>query len=81
MTEDSQSTLREEPLMIWGTLGQKRGKKLNCYLLGEKNQLNNLDEKKLNSTTWKKKIIMLFMLGCDALNMDIHAFYILFRYK
>ncbi len=49
-------------------------------------------KKKLNSTTWKKKksqlnnleekkFIMDFMLGCDALNMEIHDFYILFRYK
>ncbi len=49
------------------------GKKLN-NLEEKKNstQLNNLDE---------KKIIMNFMLGCDALNMDIHAFYIIFSYK
>ncbi len=51
--------------MIWG----KKLKLLLAWL------------KKLNSTTWKKKIIMDFMLGCDALNMDIHAIYILFRYK
>ncbi len=48
----------------------------------KKAQLNNLEEKKLNSTTWKKKkFIMNFVMGCDALNMDKHAFYILFRYK
>ena len=56
----------------------------------KKTQLNNLEEKKsstqqpgrkikLNSTTWKKKkLIMDLMLGRDALNIDINAFYILF---
>ena len=76
-----------------GGLGKSGKKALNCDLLWEQ-KLNSTTwkiKKKLNSTTWKKKtqlnnleekkIIMNFMLGCDALNMDIHAFYILFRYK
>ena len=38
---------RDEPLMIGGEgTGQKRGKKLYCYLHRKKSQLNNLQEKK-----------------------------------
>ncbi len=70
----------------------KAGKKLNCYLSGKENSTQQPGRKehstqqpgrrkKINSTTWKKKIIMNCMLSCIALNMDIHAFYILFRYK
>ena len=64
-------------------LNNPEEKKTQLNNLEEKKaQLNNLEEKKLNSTTWKKKkFIMDFILGCDALNMDKNAFYILFRYK
>ena len=37
---------RDGPLTIWGSSGKSGKKKLICYLRGEK---------KLNSTTWKKK--------------------------
>ncbi len=71
--------------MIWGGGSGKSGKKkLNGYSpRKKKTQLNDPEEKK-NSTQQpgrKKKLIMDFMLGCDALNMDKNAFYILFRYK
>ncbi len=34
--KDMSSVFREEPLMIWGGLRQKRGKKLNGYSLRKK---------------------------------------------
>ena len=74
--------LREEPLMIWGGSGKSGKKTSTATRPGKKIQINNLEEKKLNSTTWmEKKFIMDFMLGCDSLNMKIHGFNILFRYK
>ncbi len=58
--------------MFGGGLGKKQIKNSTATRKGKKTQLNNLEE---------KKFIMNFMLGCDALNMDIHAFYMIFRYK
>ena len=63
---------------------QQRGrkKKLNSTTQKKKNSIQQPERRKLNSTTWKKKkFIKDLMLGCEALKMDIHAFYILFRYK
>ena len=65
-------------------LNNPEEKKNSTQQPGRKKKLNSttLKKKKLNSTTLKKKkFIMDFMLGCDVLNMDINAFFILFRYK
>ncbi len=52
--------VREEPLMIWGELGEKREKKLNGYSPGKK---------KLNSTTLKKKNSIQQSVGWEKKNL------------
>ncbi len=79
--------------LIWNTLGAdhqwfgggssksgKTRKKKKAQLNNvedKKAQLNNLEEKNSTQQSGRKKIIMNFVLGCDVLNMDKPAFYIL----
>ncbi len=60
--------------MILGGARPKAGKKYSTVTCPGEKKLNSTtqkEKKKLTLTTWK--------LSCDAPNMDIHAFYILFK--
>ncbi len=54
-------------------VGGHGNKKIDQHVGWEKNTNQQVGQ--------EKKILRNFMLGFDALNMDIHGFYIQFRYK
>ena len=68
--------------MIWGGPRAKLRKKITAAPARKIELTSRLPRKKDWWAGWpRKKIIMHFMMGCDALNIDKHGFSMQFRYK